>query len=223
MNQRSIDQRRDNRDITTFTDDIAEWTGKENVWGQIIIPTHIEKIHNITVQVTSDAKGRQGELITSCMSNDPDFIYVYVINQKTYQKKYEIKTAYLPYTKFFTIKKGCLQKCLETNADIILVNEKWFVTIPSSSMTFILNNIHEDIYEKFSPNDISLRIHHNKQKKYPNEPTMLELKKNNIIKFHRWHEKAQTLIEKYKPVLMAKNKTDFQNYMKKFPELKDML
>ena len=178
----SLEFRRDNRTEEKFAEDISHYTSGENKWAEIFSTELKERGYQ--VEYRDNGVDNTGKLITGRVNSNPDFVFI--INGIEY--KIEIKTS--PFKElpvpFLTYKVDALTTCIDQNAHVVTANPNWFCKFKPDFAKDILDKYDPDIYYKFSPNDLAIRVY---------KENIEEYKKEGKIKFHQWRTNAQELIK----------------------------
>ena len=149
----SLDKRRDDRSIDVFSKNIKDFTQREFYWG-IAFKTYLQE-NGFNCEILENGVDNSGKLIINELdNNNPDKILKF----KDKKILLEIKTIPEYINNFFTFKVSSLRSCLEHNA-IILVPKKYeFFIIQTQAISKLLQYPHK-IYDRFSPNDLAIRIY----------------------------------------------------------------
>lgn len=184
----SLDHRRDNRSVKQFEKNIKDFTQREYIWG-IALRKHFCQTGKICTMLEHGVDNF-GNLIKDRLPNyHVDKIYNFENGTK---KHIEIKT--IPeYCDFWTIKVSSLLACINEKAFVLIPKKDFFWLFYWETSKYFYEKYEHKIYEKFSPNDLAVRIHNLK-----------DLEKNKRIYKLNWSSKAKEFIINNENVLFRK-------------------
>lgn len=188
---KSLDHRRDVRDVETFAHNIKDYTEREHIWS-IALRIYFGETGN-PCNVEDYGVDGSGELIETKLSNyNADKLFKFV--DKTLQ--IEIKTVPEWLTKFFTFKTFCLKECVKQKAFIVVPRMDHFYWFSTESIEKILK-YPSKIYHGFSSTDLAVRIFMD---------SVEGLIKDKLVFRNKWKPKSKEYILKNKEVLLRDKK-----------------
>jgi hypothetical protein len=179
----SLEIRRDNRSVDVFSENIKDFTQREYYWGIALRIDLCERGH--ICEIEEHGVDNDGNLILNRLPNyNVDKIFKFEDGR---QINIEIKTIPEYVRNFFTFKVSSLKSCLEQNAHVLVPKKDNYYLILNKGINEILNNYPHKIYDKFSSNDLAVRIFSKDIEKF--------IKEKNIAK-REWKIKAKQFIHK---------------------------
>lgn len=160
----SYKSRKDNRSDKEFAKDLKKFHKQEAVYAEAY-----------RLQLEDEFGDKDTNVVYTPRSADPtgDVVYKHlpkdVFDAKYYLctsegkkkgvRKVEIKTAPPFLTKFFTFKVSSLERCVKYNSWLVLCQTDNLRTASAKECEKMLNDFDHQIYERFSPNDLAVRIY----------------------------------------------------------------
>jgi hypothetical protein len=154
----SLLTRMDNRSIEQFANDIALDTAKQRVWAEAFQAFLIEKTNKPCEKIEYGVDNDGALIEGSLKNNNVDNIFIFSGSDR----KVEIKTIPEYLDKFMTFKVSSLRACVKQNAYILVPKRYVFYTYSPAACAYLCRNFPHKIYEKFSPNDLAVRIYKNR-------------------------------------------------------------
>jgi len=151
-NMNSLTHRMDNRSKEIFSENIKDFTGREQDWIRIYAADLSSR--GESVEICNYGVDNTGGLIAGnlCNNNADNLI---IINGKTY--KVDIKT--IPeWSTTFTFKTFLLQDYINQGACILVPRMNLYYVMSPTSMRDMLKSFEHMIYRSFSPNDKAIRF-----------------------------------------------------------------
>lgn len=154
----SLKSRMDNRTFEKFSDHISLDTAKQNVWANIY-KNFLENLTGCICEKIDNGVDNSGCVLHGNLeNNNVDYIFVFTHNGQNKKQKVEIKTIPEYCKNFMTFKVCSLKACVEQNAYMLVpMKEKFYLYLPNCCRLLLENYPHK-IYEKFSSNDLAIRI-----------------------------------------------------------------
>ena len=171
---KSLDKRRDMRSIDVFAKNIKDFTQREFCWG-VAFKTYLQE-NGFNCEILENGVDNSGSLIINELeNNNPDKIFIFQ------DKKIlvEIKTIPEHINNFFTFKVSSLISCLEHNAIILIPKKNEFFIILTQTINKLLEYPHK-IYDRFSPNDLAIRIYKKDIEEMINNKLIIKSKWGNL-------------------------------------------
>ena len=190
---KSLDFRRDNRSLDVFRHNIKDFTQREHYWGLALRIDFCERGKICKIQ--EHGVDNDGKLILNRLPNyNVDKIFKFNNGKEVH---IEIKTIPEYVKSFFTFKISSLKSCVDEKAYILVPRENSYYLISHETIIYILNKFPKKIYDKFSKNDLAVRL-------YSEHISEFVIDKKIIMK--NWKDKAKQFIYNNYDILFKEKK-----------------